>query len=99
MTDEAARQALEHLQHAVLETIAAARSALDVAEDLVRDPAHLARLAAAAGAIADVVGQTLGDALSPKRPAGERQTGEDGRPRDEGDEPTHRPRVEHISVR
>jgi len=33
--------AIDHLQRAALELIAAARSALDVAEDLARDPAPL----------------------------------------------------------
>ena len=33
--------ALEHLQSAVLEIIAAAKSALDAAEQLVRDPSPL----------------------------------------------------------
>ena len=36
--------AVEHLQNAALELIAAMRNALDVAEDLVGDPAALATL-------------------------------------------------------
>lgn len=36
--------AIEHLQRAALELIAAARNALDVAEDLTRDPAPLQAL-------------------------------------------------------
>ena len=36
--------AMEHLQRAALEMIAAARNALDVAEDLARDPAPLQAL-------------------------------------------------------
>ena len=38
MNDERARQAVDHLQSAALQLIAAVRAALDVAEDLVRDP-------------------------------------------------------------
>jgi hypothetical protein len=51
MTDDKAAEACEHLQAAALELIAAARSFLDVAEDLVRDPAAAATIvSAAAGA-------------------------------------------------
>jgi len=39
--DPRATAAIEHLQCAALELIAAARNALDVAEDLTRDPAPL----------------------------------------------------------
>lgn len=38
MNEDRARDAVEHLQTAALELIAAARAALDVAEDLVKDP-------------------------------------------------------------
>lgn len=38
MNDERARDVFEHLQAAALEMIAAARAALDVAEELVKDP-------------------------------------------------------------
>ncbi|MDP9440873.1 MAG: hypothetical protein M3P34_01555, partial [Actinomycetota bacterium] len=41
-----AREAMEHLQAAAFEVIAALRSFLDLAEDLVRDPAQAAGLAA-----------------------------------------------------
>jgi len=38
VNEERAREVVEHLQSAALELIAAARAALDVAEDLVKDP-------------------------------------------------------------
>jgi hypothetical protein len=40
-TGAAGIDALAHLQNAVLEMIAAARSALDVAEELIKDPSPL----------------------------------------------------------
>lgn len=48
MNEDRARDALEHLQTAALEMIAAARAALDVAEELVRDPAAAAAVVFAA---------------------------------------------------
>lgn len=48
--DERAREAVEHLQRAALEMIAAARAVLDVAEDLIKDPAPVIAMAAAAAA-------------------------------------------------
>lgn len=38
-TDDRIKEGVEHLQNAALEMIAAARIFLDVAEDIVRDPA------------------------------------------------------------
>ena len=38
MNEDRARDVVEHLQTAALELIAAARAALDVAEELVKDP-------------------------------------------------------------
>ena len=46
-TEERAVEALQHLQVAALEMIAAARSTLDIAEELVRDPAVLVAAAKA----------------------------------------------------
>ena len=48
MNEDRAREAVEHLQAAALEMIAAARAVLDVAEELVKDPQ------AAAGVISAV---------------------------------------------
>lgn len=41
MNEERAQEAMEHLQRAALELIDAARAALDVAEELVREPAGM----------------------------------------------------------
>jgi hypothetical protein len=38
VNEDRAREVVEHLQTAALELIAAARAALDVAEELVKDP-------------------------------------------------------------
>jgi hypothetical protein len=46
-----AREGIQHLQAAARELIHAARALLDVAEDLVDDPAALATLAGALGAV------------------------------------------------
>lgn len=46
MTEERARQGVEHLQAAAIEMIAAFRAFLDVAEDVVRDPSAVAAFAA-----------------------------------------------------
>jgi len=45
VNEERARQGMEHLQAAAIEVIAAVRAFLDVAEDVVRDPAGAAGLA------------------------------------------------------
>lgn len=44
MNDDRAREAIEHLQAAALQLIAAARAVLDVAEEAVQDPAALTSL-------------------------------------------------------
>jgi hypothetical protein len=48
-----AREGVQHLQAAARELIHAARALLDVAEDLIDDPAAIATLAGALGAIGD----------------------------------------------
>ena len=45
MSEERARQGVEHLQAAAIELIAAFRAFLDVAEDVVRDPSAVTALA------------------------------------------------------
>ena len=45
MNDERARQGVEHLQAAAIEVIAAMKAFLDVAEEVVRDPAGAAAIA------------------------------------------------------
>lgn len=46
MNDDRARQGVEHLQAAAVEIIGALRAFLDIAEEVVRDPATAATLAA-----------------------------------------------------
>ena len=55
MNDERAVEGLEHLQRAALELIEAARAFLDVAEDLVRDPAAAATIVSTAAALGRLV--------------------------------------------
>ena len=50
--DDKVQEGVEHLQNAALELIAAARCFLDVAEEMVRDPADLMARASAAAAMA-----------------------------------------------
>lgn len=45
MNEEKAHEVVEHLQAAMLELIEAARAALDVAEDFVKDPGDAVALA------------------------------------------------------
>ena len=49
--EEKAHEAVEHLQAAALEMIAAARAVLDLAEDLVQDPGPLLSVVAAFGEV------------------------------------------------
>lgn len=49
-----ARDGIQHLQAAARELIHAARALLDVAEDVVDDPAAIATLVGALGALGDV---------------------------------------------
>lgn len=44
MNEQRAREGVEHLQVAALEVIAAVRAFLDIAEDVVRDPAQVTGL-------------------------------------------------------
>ena len=46
--EDKAHEVVEHLQAAALELIEAARAMLDVAEDMVKDPAEMRTLATAA---------------------------------------------------
>ena len=50
--EEKAHEVVEHLQAAALELIEAARAMLDVAEDMVKDPAEVMALASAAAHLA-----------------------------------------------
>lgn len=51
MNDDRAAEGLEHLQRAAIEVISAARAFLDVAEDLVRDPAAASTVVQTAAAM------------------------------------------------
>lgn len=75
MNDERAVEGFEHLQNAAIELIEAARAFLDVAEDLVRDPAAAATIVHAAA--------TLGRLMATAPVPGPRSGGapEDGRVR------------------
>jgi D-arabinose 1-dehydrogenase-like Zn-dependent alcohol dehydrogenase len=55
MTDDRAAEGLEHLQRAAIEMIAAARAFLDVAEDLVTDPAAASAVVQTAAAMGRMV--------------------------------------------
>lgn len=52
MSDDSVREAVGHLQGAALELVAAARAVLDLAEEMIRDPAELLALATAAARLA-----------------------------------------------
>lgn len=78
MSDEHAKEAVEHLQNAALEVIKATRAFLDLAEDLVADPAPLLAFA-----------QTIGDLAAKGRAAAQGRT--DGI--DEDDPPVQHIRV------
>lgn len=52
MHDEAAKEAVEHLQNAAIEMIKATRAFLDLAEELVADPGPLLGLAHLIGDLA-----------------------------------------------
>jgi hypothetical protein len=70
-----AREGIQHLQAAARELIHAARALLDVAEDLIDDPAAIATLAGALGAMGDAARRRA------TTPAADEDDGED---RDEG---------------
>jgi hypothetical protein len=55
-----AREGLEHLRAAARELIAAARAALDVAEEVVNDPESIATLAGTLATVGDVARRVTG---------------------------------------
>lgn len=63
MTEDRAREAVEHLQQAATQMIEAARAVLDLAEELVHDPGPLL---AAASALADAAGRARRPAAAPE---------------------------------
>ena len=64
MSDERAKQGVEHLQAAAIEMIAAFRAFLDVAEEVVRDPSAVTAFAAS------LVETAKAAATTPTDPAG-----------------------------
>lgn len=81
--DERARAGIEHLQAAAREAIGAARALLDVAEELVEDPAVVQ---SALGSLGSVLQAALGSVRVPRSagghvpdPGGEGDEGEGGR--------------------
>jgi uncharacterized protein YoxC len=82
--DDRAGEALEHLQRAVLEMIQAARSTLDLVEDLVADPQSLAAVVSQVGHLAQAVMTAAGqhrtriDRVEPRAPANGRDSGDAG---------------------
>jgi hypothetical protein len=62
---ERARQGVEHLQAAARELIAAARAALDVADDMVNDPEGLASLAGLVSGLGDMARRFAGGGWPP----------------------------------
>lgn len=81
--DDRAREAVEHLQSAAKEMIAAARAVLDVAEELIDDPTPLL---AVASQMADFAAR------------GRAAMQGDSHHEDNGESPSQAPRVQHIKV-
>ena len=82
-----AREGLDHLQNAARELIAAARAALDVAEDLIDDPDTIASVVGSAGQLGGL-GDLVRGLLPTARLRGDRDRPRDGDARDPlGDEP------------
>ena len=87
-TDDAARAAVEQMQGAARQAIAAARIFLDVAEDLIDDPAPLVALLA-----------TMGEAAAGLAARGRAAMAGGSDDPDEDEPPVRRsPRVQHIRV-
>jgi hypothetical protein len=70
MSDDAAKEAVEHLQNAALEMIRATRAFLDLAEDVVADPSSLTSLSHLIGDLA-AKGRAYASPTPPSRPPSE----------------------------
>jgi len=92
--DERTQEALRHLQRATLELIDAARAALDLAEDAVREPAELMRIVAETVA---GVSQAAGDLRGRRRSEGHAPPASSAGGPGAGDG-APRPGVERISI-
>jgi hypothetical protein len=89
--DATVAEGVEHLQSAAREMIAAARTFLDVVEEVVGDNSALASVAEALGSFGQVVSRAA------NRAAGD--DGADGSAApDQGDEGSARSRVQHIDL-
>jgi hypothetical protein len=88
-----AREGVEHLQAAARELIAAARAALDVAEEVVNDPEAVSSMAGTLSSVGDLARRLTGTGgwpLARSEPGGD-DYDDDGAPDDE-------PRVQRITV-
>jgi hypothetical protein len=95
-----ARESVEHLQAAARELIAAARAALDVAEDLVDDPVMATSMAGAVGSLGDLVRNVTAGWLGAGNTADRakaRATGNGHDPEDQAEPPDDG--VQRITVR
>lgn len=88
MAEESARAAVEHLQHAVVELIGAARATLDILEGAVTDPHLLTAVASEVSKLAETIAHGVVEAAG----AAAGGVAGPGRPEDPP------PRVEHIRV-
>jgi len=97
---ERAREGVQHLQAAARELIAAARAALDVAEQWVEDPEALASAVSVLAGLGELARRTAGTTPPGAGPAarpgpgGPADPGDDAGPDGDGDEP----RVQRIPV-
>jgi hypothetical protein len=89
-----AREGFEHLQTAARELIAAARAALDVAEEVVNDPESLASLAGTLATVGDVARRVTGTGGWPAPGSSTAGRGAKGA----GTAADDAPRVERITV-
>lgn len=84
-----AQEGVQHLQAAARELIAAARAALDVAEEWVDDPEAVSALVGTLATVGDAARRLAGGVTGASGPAGGTATASD-----QGDEP----RVQRITV-
>lgn len=89
MNDDRAREALDHLQRAAHELIAAARAALDVADDLVRDPSTASDIFEGLSALAGAARLFGFPSFEPGPPPGARHADEQASDAVDGEEPSH----------
>jgi hypothetical protein len=102
VAQDRAREGIDHLQNAARELIAAARAALDVAEDLIDDPDAIASVVGSAGQFGGFggLGDLLRNLLPTARPRGRHGDGEarDALAEDGGDGARSEPAIQRIEV-